>query len=121
METPDHLHLSLAFPGLPELGELAKDFASHALRLADFEGEELERLRDAFLSSLTLIEDTLAREGDPVVDIEVHATIDAVALEFQILEHGIPLGDGAGSEAGAPEAGVDISDRVRPIPAFDRP
>lgn len=120
METPDHLHLSLAFPGLPELGELAKDFASHALRLADFEGEELERLRDAFLSSLTLIEDTLAREGDPVVDIEVHATIDAVALEFQILEHGIPLGDGAGSEAGAPEAGVDISDRVRPIPAFDR-
>ena len=34
MDTPDHLHLSLAFPGLPELGELAKDFASHALRLA---------------------------------------------------------------------------------------
>jgi len=120
METPDHLHLSLAFPGLPELGELAKDFASHALRLADFEGDQLERLRAAFLSSLALIEDTLAREGDPVVDIEVHAIIDAVALEFQILEHGIPLGDGTGAEGGAPEAGGDIADRVRPVPAFDR-
>ena len=118
METPDHLELSLAFPGLPELGALAKDFATHALRLADFEGEALERLRDAFLSSLALIEDTLAREGDPVVDIEVHAIIDAVALEFRILEHGIPLGDGP--EAGAPGAGGDIADRVRPVPAFDR-
>ena len=73
MDAMDHLELSLAFPGLPELGALASDFATHALRLADFEGEQLERLRDAFLSSLALIEDTLAREGDPVVDVEVRA------------------------------------------------
>ncbi|MDB2577305.1 hypothetical protein N9Z54_08940, partial [Planctomycetota bacterium] len=120
MDAMDHLELSLAFPGLPELGALASDFATHALRLADFEGEQLERLRDAFLSSLALIEDTLAREGDPVVDVEVRATIDAVALEFQILEHGIPLGDTTGAEQTPPAVGGDITDRVRPVPAFDR-
>ncbi len=120
MDAMDQLELRLAFPGLPELGALARDFATHALQLADFEGEQLERLRDAFLSSLALIEDTLAREGDPVVDMEVRVTIDAVALEFQILEHGIPLGDTAGAEGPAPEAGGDITDRVRPVPAFDQ-
>ncbi len=120
METPDHLELRLALPGLPELQPLARDFATRALQLADFEGELAERLRDAFLSSLKLIEQTLASESDPVVNLEVVARVDAVALEFQVLEHGIPLGDGL-TEAGAPpEAGGDIKQRVRPVPAFDR-
>ena len=120
METPDHLELRLALPGLPELEPLARDFAGHALRLADFEGEQLERLRAAFLSSLSLIEETLAREGDPLVDVEVVARIDAVALEFQVLEHGIPLGEGVTGASSDSAAGSDIAERVRPVPAFDR-
>ena len=120
MPTPDHLELRLALPGLPELGSLARDFAAHALRLADFDGEAATRLCEAFLSSLTLIEQTLAREGDPVVDLEIVAKIDAVALEFQVLEHGIPLGEGLTETGGRPAAGGDIAERVRPVPAFDR-
>jgi hypothetical protein len=119
-ESLDHLELRLALPGLPELEPLAKDFATHALRLADFEGEQFERLRDAFLSSLTLIEDTLTREGDPVVELEITVKIDPVALEFQVLEHGIPLGDGVTDDGPAPAVGSDIAGRVRPAPAFDR-
>ena len=113
MDTPDSIDLHLILPGLLELEPLARDFASHALGLAGFEGEEHGRLLDAFLSSLKLIEDTLAREGDPIVKLEVAVTVDALALEFRILEHGIPLGEEL-------TAGADIADKVRPVPAFDR-
>ena len=88
MDTPDSIDLHLILPGLLELEPLARDFASHALGLAGFEGEEHGRLLDAFLSSLKLIEDTLAREGDPIVKLEVAVTVDALALEFRILEDG---------------------------------
>ena len=116
MQTLHELELRLALPGLPELAPLARDFATHALRLADFDDEAVERLGAAFLSSLALIEQTLAREGDPVVDLEISARIDAVALEFRVLEHGLPLGEGLGPSG----AGEDIAERVRPVPAFDR-
>jgi len=49
MQTLHELELRLALPGLPELAPLARDFATHALRLADFDDEAVERLRAAFL------------------------------------------------------------------------
>jgi hypothetical protein len=110
MPTPDHLDLRLCLPGLPELEPLARDFARHALCLADFEGEVLEALLASFLASLAGLEERLQREGDPIVDLEISARIDAIALEFSILEHGMPLG----------EEPAGVSGGARATPVFER-
>ncbi|MFM8414651.1 MAG: hypothetical protein ACKOCX_07995, partial [Planctomycetota bacterium] len=103
---PDRLSLRLALPGLPELEPLVRDFAGHALRLADFTGARQADLLEAFVSGLGLIEDALRREGDAAVELELRADIDAEGLEFRVLEHGMPLG---GTDAtGAGQAGADI-------------
>ena len=118
MHAPDRLSLRLALPGLPELEPLVRDFAGHALRLADFTADRQAALLEAFVSGLGLIEDALRREGDAVVDLEIQADIDAEGLEFRVLEHGVPLG---GTDAtGGGQAGADIAARVRPAQVFDR-
>lgn len=116
--TPDTLSLQLAFPGLPELEPLVRDFADRALQLAGIGSPRREVLLAALLSSVSLIEETLRREGEPIVAMELHAAIDADAIEFRILEHGLPLGDDDTADAGGP--GGDIASRVRPSQVFDR-
>jgi hypothetical protein len=116
--TPDTLSLQLSFPGLPELAPLVHDFARHALHLAGIEGDRHQDLLEALRSSLSLIEETLAREGDPMVAMELHATIDADAVEFRILEHGRPLG--GNDAAGEGQPGGEIAAKVRPAAVFDR-
>lgn len=118
MTIPERLSLRLVLPGLPELAPLVRDFAGHALRLADFAGERHAALLEAFLSGIVGVENALRQEGDPVVDLEIQAEIDADGLEFRILEDGMPLG---GTDAdGAGRAGSDIASRVRPARVFDR-
>ncbi|MHC4833521.1 MAG: hypothetical protein ACYTFH_06485 [Planctomycetota bacterium] len=121
---PDRLSLRLALPGLPELEPLVRDFAGRALDVASFGGARREALLEAFISSVSLVEETLRREGDPIVDLEIEAVIDADALEFRLLEHGMPLGEGAnggeGDAEGEPRPGDDIAARVRPAEVFDR-
>ena len=118
---PDRLSLRLALPGLPEFEPLVRDFAGRALDFSDFVGARRDALLEAFISSLSLIEETLRQEGDPIVDFEIEAAIDADALEFRVLEHGMPLGAaGDESDAISPRPGADIADRVRPAEVFDR-
>lgn len=111
----DRIELKLDLPGLPELAPLVQDFASRALDLAEFSGDRRQDLLDAFLCGVELVERTLAHEGDAIVPLEIGATIDAYALEFRILEHGIPLGGDLNQNAGG-----DIADRIRPNTIFDR-
>ena len=115
MNVPDRIELRLDLPGLPELAPLVKDFAGRALELAEFSGQRRHDLLDAFLCGVELVERTLAQQGDFVVPLEIGVTIDADALEFRILEHGIPLGGDLEHEAGG-----DITDRIRPNTIFDR-
>lgn len=118
MNTPDRLSLRLALPGLLELQPLVRDFAGHALRLADFPAERQAVLLDAFLSAIVLVEAALRRDGDPIVDLELRADIDADGLEFRILEQGMPLGDG--DVIGRASGGTEIAARVRPAQVFDQ-
>ena len=115
MNILDRIELKLDLPGLPELAPLVQDFASRALDLAEFSGDRRQDLLDAFLCGVELVERTLAHEGDAIVPLEIGATIDAYALEFRILEHGIPLGGDLNQNAGG-----DIADRIRPNTIFDR-
>ncbi|MDB2526166.1 hypothetical protein N9X53_05715 [Mariniblastus sp.] len=115
MNTPDQIKLKLDLPGLPELAPLVKDFASRALDLAEFTGKRRDDLLAAFLCGVELVERTLAHQGDAIVPLEIGVTIDSHALEFKILEHGIPLGGDLNEDAGG-----DITDRIRPNTIFDR-
>ena len=115
MNVPDRIELRLDLPGLPELAPLVKDFAGRALELAEFSGQRRLDLLDAFLCGVELVERTLAQQGDFIVPLEIGVTIDADALEFRILEHGIPLGGDLEHAAGG-----DITDRIRPNTIFDR-
>lgn len=115
MNVPDRIELRLDLPGLPELAPLVKDFAGRALELAEFSGQRRHDLLDAFLCGVELVERTLAQQGDFIVPHEIGVTIDADALEFRILEHGIPLGGDLEHAAGG-----DITDRIRPNTIFDR-
>lgn len=115
MNTPDQIKLRLDLPGLPELAPLVEDFASRALGLAEFTGKRREDLLAAFLCGVELVERTLAHQGDAIVPLEIGVTIDAHALEFKILEHGIPLGGDLNEDAGG-----DITERIRPNTIFDR-
>lgn len=98
---------------------MVRDFAGRVLDLADFGGARRDALLEALVSSLVLIEETLRREGDPIVDVEIEAEIDADALEFRVLEHGMPLGEES-EGASTPRPGADIASRVRPAEVFDR-
>lgn len=118
MTPPDRLSLQLSLPGLLELEPLVRDFAGHALRLADFSGDPRATLLEAFVSAIFLVEDTLRREGDPVIDLSVEAEIDADGLEFRIREDGMPLGGTAVIEPR--QAGAALAARVRPAQVFDR-
>ena len=115
MNIPDQIELKLDLPGLPELAPLVEDFASRALGLAEFTGNRRDDLLAAFLCGVELVERTLARQGDTIVPLEIGVTIDSQALEFRILEHGIPLGGDLDEGAGG-----DITDRIRPNTIFDR-
>lgn len=115
MDSPDRIQLRLDLPGLPELAPLVRDFAGRALDLAEFSDGRREDLLEAFLCGVELVERTLAHQGDAIVPLEIGVTIDAEALEFRILEHGIPLGGDLGRGAGG-----DITDRIRPNTIFDR-
>ena len=115
MNTPDRIELKLDLPGLPELAPLVTDFAGRALDLAEFTGTRRDNLLTAFLCGVELVERTLAQQGDAIVPLEIGVTIDAHALEFKILEHGIPLGGDLDVDAGG-----DITDRIRPNTIFDR-
>ena len=115
MNIPDQIELKLDLPGLPELAPLVEDFASRALGLAEFTGKRRDDLLAAFLCGVELVERTLARQGDAIVPLEIGVTIDSQALEFRILEHGIPLGGDLDEGAGG-----DITDRIRPNTIFDR-
>ena len=118
MNIPDRLSLRLALPGLLELEPLVRDFAGHALRLADFSGPRLTALVEAFVSGVSLVETTLRQRGDAVVDLELQADIDPEGIELRILEHGMPLGDTDATDPA--RAGADIASRVRPARVFDR-
>ncbi|MDC3256428.1 hypothetical protein OAU93_03395, partial [bacterium] len=115
MNTPDEIKLRLDLPGLPELAPLVEDFASRALGLAEFTGKRRDDLLAAFLCGVELVERTLSHQGDAIVPLEIGVTIDSHALEFRILEHGIPLGGDLNEGAGG-----DITDRIRPNTIFDR-
>jgi len=115
VNVPDRIELKLDLPGLPELAPLVNDFASRALDLAEFSGQRRDDLLKAFLCGVELMERTLAHQGDALVPLEIGVIIDADALEFKILEHGIPLGDDLDYAAGG-----DIADRIRPNTIFDR-
>ncbi|MCP4887114.1 MAG: hypothetical protein GY904_10945 [Planctomycetaceae bacterium] len=115
MNTPDRIELKLDLPGLPELAPLVSDFAGRALDLAEFTGKRRDDLLSAFLCGVELVERTLAQQGDAIVPLEIGVTIDSHALEFKILEHGIPLGGDLDVDAGG-----DITDRIRPNTIFDR-
>ena len=67
------------------------------------------------MCGVDLVERTLSGEGDAVVPMEIGVTVDADAIEFRILEHGIPLGSRTGDGPGG-----DIPDRIRPSTVFDR-
>ena len=115
MNAPDRIELKLDLPGLPELAPLVKDFAGRALDLAEFSGQRRDDLLEAFLCGVELVERTLAQQGDAIVPLEIGVAIDSHALEFRILEHGIPLGGDLEDAAGG-----DITDRIRPATIFDR-
>lgn len=115
MKTPDRIELKMELPGLPELDALVRDFAARALEIAEFPPPRRTELLEAFVCGVQLVERTLAGEGDAVVPMEIGAVVDADAIEFRILEHGIPIG-GEG-EAGP---GADIPERIRPTTVFDR-
>ncbi len=118
MPTPDRLSLQLSIPGLLELEPLVRDFAGHALHLADFAGDQRANLLEAFISAIFLVEDTLRRAGDPIIDLSLEAVIDADGLEFRIREQGMPLG---GAEVIEPRHdGATLAARVRPAQVFDR-
>lgn len=115
MNVPDRIELKLDLPGLPELAPLLRDFAGRALDLAEFSGKWRDDLLEAFLCGVELVERTLAQQGDAIVPLEIGATIDPHALEFKILEHGLPLGGDLENAAGG-----DITERIRPNTIFDR-
>jgi len=111
----NQIELKLDLPGLPELAPLVEDFAGRALELAEFTGKRRDDLLEAFLCGIELVERTLAQQGDAIVPLEIGVTIDPHALEFKILEHGIPVGGDLDHDAGG-----DITDRIRPNTIFDR-
>ena len=115
MKTPDRIELKMELPGLPELDGLVRDFAARALDLAEFPAPRRAELLEAFLCGIDLVERTLAGEGDAVVPMEVGVVVDADAIEFRILEHGIPIGGDSGVGPG-----VDLQERIRPTTVFDR-
>ena len=115
MKTPDKIELNLQIPGLPELSDLVRDFAGRALDMAEFPAWRRDELLEAFVCGVDLVERALAKEGDSIVRMEIGVTVDADAIEFRILEHGIPLG----SEPGTTRGG-DIPERIRPSTVFDR-
>ncbi|MBC01952.1 MAG: hypothetical protein CMJ34_01430 [Phycisphaerae bacterium] len=115
MDTPERIELALELPGLPELDGLVRDFGARALDLAEFPGDRRNELLEAFMCGVDLVERTLSGEGDAVVPMEIGVTVDADAIEFRILEHGIPLGSRTGDGPGG-----DIPDRIRPSTVFDR-
>ena len=115
MNSPSRIQLRLDLPGLPELAPLVRDFAGRGLDLAGFSGSRRDDLLEAFLCGVELIERTVAYEDGAIVPLEIGMTIDADALEFSILEHGIPLGGELKHEAGG-----KITDRIQPNTVFDR-
>lgn len=115
MKNPGRIELKIELPGLPELDGLVRDFAARALDLAEFPPPRRTELLEAFLCGVDLVERTLAGEGDAIVPMEIGVVVDADAIEFRILEHGIPIG----AESGI-GPGVDIPERIRPTTVFDR-
>ncbi|MHC4794133.1 MAG: hypothetical protein ACYTDE_07540 [Planctomycetota bacterium] len=111
----DHLRFRLDIPGLPEMEPMLQEFASRAIALADVEGPRHDALLEALISAVNLVEREVREGGEDHVDLSIGVTIDAAAIEFAILEKGVPLGD---DDLDAP--GHAIPEKIRPARVFDR-
>ncbi|MCP4067229.1 MAG: hypothetical protein GY921_10705 [Phycisphaeraceae bacterium] len=109
------LHFRLEIPGLPEMEPMLREFASRAIALADVDGTRHDALLDALVSAVSLVEREITDGGDDPVDLSIGVVIDAAAIEFAILEKGVPLGD---DDLEAP--GHAIPEQIRPARVFDR-
>ena len=109
------LHFRLEIPGLPEMEPMLREFASRAIALADVDGTRHDALLDALVSAVNLVEREITDGGDDPVDLSIGVVIDAAAIEFAILEKGVPLGD---DDLEAP--GHAIPEQIRPARVFDR-
>ena len=83
----------LVIPGLTTFGNLVKQFLDQALSFAGCSGEELERIIDAVVVALSLVEDRVKVDDDSALPIELVVNIDPRALVISIVEQGVPLGD----------------------------
>lgn len=109
------LHFRLEIPGLPEMEPMLREFASRAIALADVDATRHDALLDALVSAVNLVEREITDGGDDPIDLSIGVVIDAAAIEFAILEKGVPLGD---DDLEAP--GHAIPEQIRPARVFDR-
>lgn len=114
-EPSDHLNFRIEIPGLPEMEPMLREFAARAISLADIDGTRHDALLDAVVSAVNLVEREIMEGGDDPVDLSIGVTVDAAAIEFAILERGVPLGD---DDLEAP--GHAIPEQIRPARVFDR-
>lgn len=92
VEMPKSHSFHLAYPGLPELSGMARDFLKGVIAFADFEGSEGTALCDAVCSTLAFVEGAVENQRDVELPIDLTVTVDASSIEIAILEHGVPIG-----------------------------